>query len=488
MQRAASRAGLRRARPPGRGVRRAGAAARRLRRQRRRRAVRRRAARPTRACAVEALLLEPRQGARRRARRPARRRGPRRRLGRGRRPRPTWSSTASSASAAAAGCATTRPRVVAVAAPASRSSPSTSPRASTSTPGTVDGPHVRPTVTVTFGTHKVAHLVDPAALACGAVHLVDIGLDLPAAGGRRRSRRTTCAALLPRPAPDAHKYTRGVVGVRAGSEQYPGAGRALRRPARAPAWPAWCATSAAPTGPGPRPQHPEVVVGAGRVQAWVVGSGGGADAEQALRRRARRRASRSSSTPTRSTPRRPARSACPRCSPRTPASWPGCSASSARRSRPTSSRFAREAAAAVRRAWCCSRAGTRSSPPRPGDVRVTTVGPAWLATAGAGDVLAGLVRVAARRRPRPLRRRSRSAPGCTARPRPSPGRAGRSPHRRSRRRPTLRRACSGTLPRWDSGHAADLPDWSPRAEIVVDLDAIRANVAHPQARVGDARR
>jgi hydroxyethylthiazole kinase-like uncharacterized protein yjeF len=32
-----------------------------------------------------------------------------------------------------------------------------------------------------------------------------------------------------------------------------------------------------------REQHPEVVVGTGRVQAWVIGSGGGADAAQALR-------------------------------------------------------------------------------------------------------------------------------------------------------------------------------------------------------------
>src|SRR5688500_3516753 len=35
--------------------------------------------------------------------------------------------------------------------------------------GRVEGPHVRAAVTVTFGTHKVAHLVDPAAQACGAV-------------------------------------------------------------------------------------------------------------------------------------------------------------------------------------------------------------------------------------------------------------------------------------------------------------------------------
>src|SRR6478735_6891082 len=45
--------------------------------------------------------------------------------------------------------------------------------------GRLEGGHVRADVTVTFGTHKVGHLVDPAAQACGVVHLVDIGLDLP---------------------------------------------------------------------------------------------------------------------------------------------------------------------------------------------------------------------------------------------------------------------------------------------------------------------
>ena len=33
--------------------------------------------------------------------------------------------------------------------------------------GRLDGPHVVADVTVTFGTHKVAHLVQPAAGACG---------------------------------------------------------------------------------------------------------------------------------------------------------------------------------------------------------------------------------------------------------------------------------------------------------------------------------
>src|SRR4051812_36828393 len=47
--------------------------------------------------------------------------------------------------------------------------------------GEVTGPHVQAELTVTFGSHKVAHLVDPAAQACGTVHLVDLGLSLPEA-------------------------------------------------------------------------------------------------------------------------------------------------------------------------------------------------------------------------------------------------------------------------------------------------------------------
>lgn len=146
--------------------------------------------------------------------------------------------------------------------------------------GEVVGEHVRADLTVTFGTHKVAHLVDPAAAACGAVHLVDIGLDLPPAPVEAL-QPADVAGLLPRPRPDAHKYTRGVVGVRCGSAAYPGAGL--------------LSVSGADTGlcgmvryvgdPAVadlvRATHPEVV-GEGRVQAWVVGSGGGDGAGRAL--------------------------------------------------------------------------------------------------------------------------------------------------------------------------------------------------------------
>ena len=88
--------------------------------------------------------------------------------------------------------------------------------------GELDGPHVTADVTVTFGTLKPAHLVDPAARAAGVVHLVDLGLHLPEAP-LEALQPADVAALLPRPTPEGHKYTRGVVGVRAGSEEYPGA-------------------------------------------------------------------------------------------------------------------------------------------------------------------------------------------------------------------------------------------------------------------------
>lgn len=147
--------------------------------------------------------------------------------------------------------------------------------------GETDGDHVVADVTVTFGTHKVAHLVDPAARACGAVHLVDIGLDLPPAPVESL-QAADIHALLPWPGEADHKYTRGVVGVRAGSEEYPGA--ALLSVAGASCGLAGMVRFVGPDALAERVRtfHPEVV-GAGRVQAWVVGPGGGESAAQQLR-------------------------------------------------------------------------------------------------------------------------------------------------------------------------------------------------------------
>jgi len=146
--------------------------------------------------------------------------------------------------------------------------------------GETDGPHVRADLTVTFGTHKVAHLVEPAAGAAGVVELVDIGLDLPAAAVESL-QPDDVAGRLPRPGARDHKYTRGVVGVRAGSAEYPGA--ALLCVAGASCGLAGMVryVGDAAVADRVRVAHPEAV-GDGRVQAWVVGPGGGEDAGAAL--------------------------------------------------------------------------------------------------------------------------------------------------------------------------------------------------------------
>ena len=153
--------------------------------------------------------------------------------------------------------------------------------------GTLDGAHVRATLTVTFGAHKVGLLVDPAAQAAGSVHLVDIGLgdqlDTPGVIALQSSDvRARLLALAP--TPDAQKYSRGVVGVASGSAAYTGAGMLCVAGAS-------CGLAGMIRYSGDeavadlvRLRFPEVVVGEGRVQAWVVGSGGGGESEAALRR------------------------------------------------------------------------------------------------------------------------------------------------------------------------------------------------------------
>jgi len=88
------------------------------------------------------------------------------------------------------------------------------------------------------------------------------------------------AARLPMPSAFAHKYTRGVVGIRAGSETYPGA--AVLCTSGAATGLAGMVRYLGSAGDAVRARHPDVVTAAGRVQAWVVGSGGDADAETAL--------------------------------------------------------------------------------------------------------------------------------------------------------------------------------------------------------------
>lgn len=135
--------------------------------------------------------------------------------------------------------------------------------------------HVTADHTVTFGTHKVALLADPAAAAAGQVHLVDIGLApyLPARPDVESLQATDVAELLPTPLRDGHKYSRGVVDVRAGSARFAGAavltvGGALRGGAGLVRF----------DGPGEvvslvRRWWPEAVLGSGRTDAMAIGPG-----------------------------------------------------------------------------------------------------------------------------------------------------------------------------------------------------------------------
>lgn len=147
--------------------------------------------------------------------------------------------------------------------------------------GVVDGPAVRATRTVTFGGLKPVHALAPAW--CGEVVLVDIGLG-PELGAPdlRRLDIADVAAAWPMPGPDDDKYSQGVVGVAAGSATYPGAavlaaGSAVRATAGLVRYAGHAADVV-------RAHWPEIVAtgsvaDAGRVQAWVVGPGIGTGSE-----------------------------------------------------------------------------------------------------------------------------------------------------------------------------------------------------------------
>ena len=144
--------------------------------------------------------------------------------------------------------------------------------------GAVPGPVLPADLTVTFGAVKPGLLLPPASLLAGRVELVDLGLGtVLRSQGRLPSAWRLCTddlrGLWPVPARTAHKYSRGVVGVVAGTSTYPGAAVLTV----AGALGAGCGMVRY-VGPydvtsSVRAAHPEVVAGEGRVQAWVVGPG-----------------------------------------------------------------------------------------------------------------------------------------------------------------------------------------------------------------------
>ncbi|MBI1376941.1 MAG: NAD(P)H-hydrate epimerase [Frankiales bacterium] len=148
---------------------------------------------------------------------------------------------------------------------------------------------VRADRTVVMGALKPGLLVGEGARLSGDLEVVDIGLDL---GGLDPARTLVlvddelAASVLARPGAGDDKYTRGVVGLSTGSERYPGA--AILSTAGARHGTAGYVRYSGPAHAEVVRAWPDVVakpgrVGvAGRAQCWVVGCGRGTDEDARL--------------------------------------------------------------------------------------------------------------------------------------------------------------------------------------------------------------
>jgi hydroxyethylthiazole kinase-like uncharacterized protein yjeF len=155
--------------------------------------------------------------------------------------------------------------------------------------GRVEGAAVRADVTVTFGAWKPGLFVDPGAAYAGSVELVDVGLDLPPSATHLLDDAGV-AALLPAPVGDVNKYSRGVLGIAAGSDRYPGAAVLATGGALAAGPGMVRYAGGADVSKRVLDHFPEIVLAAeiasARVQAWVVGSGLGEEDDAAAAVRA----------------------------------------------------------------------------------------------------------------------------------------------------------------------------------------------------------
>jgi ADP-dependent NAD(P)H-hydrate dehydratase / NAD(P)H-hydrate epimerase len=281
--------------------------------------------------------------------------------------------------------------------------------------GEVAGAAVRADVTVTFGTWKPGLLIDPGAGHAGLTEFIDIGLGpyLPPPSVMAYSGADV-AGLLPRPGRESDKYRRGVLGIVAGSERFPGAavlavGGAVRggagmvrlvsaEPAVAVVRQHWpeaviTVTGNAASAPG------QEIEAAGRVQAWLAGPGMGTD-EAARRRLA---AVLASGLPVlvdadglTLLSREPAL-VTGRTAPTllTPHAGELARLMDADPADVAARRVEHARAAAARLGACVLLKGSTTviASPQDGPLLVNSTGTSWLATAGTGDVLSGLAGV-----------------------------------------------------------------------------------------------
>lgn len=155
--------------------------------------------------------------------------------------------------------------------------------------GALPGAYIPADVTVMFGAMKPCAMLPPAAFACGRVVVVDFGFDLESMTATVESADASFAgSSLREPLPSDSKYSRGVTGLITGSVKYPGAA-------------VLSTMAAARTNIGMvrylGPQRaqdlvlqslPEATIGKGRVESWVVGCGvpAAGEGEQDMQRQA----------------------------------------------------------------------------------------------------------------------------------------------------------------------------------------------------------
>ncbi|QGF22698.1 bifunctional ADP-dependent NAD(P)H-hydrate dehydratase/NAD(P)H-hydrate epimerase [Raineyella fluvialis] len=154
--------------------------------------------------------------------------------------------------------------------------------------GAAAHPSFRAERTVTFGSAKACQVLQPAAERCGEIDVVDIGLHWEAIGELgapilRQWEAADVAARWPVPTCRSDKYSRGVVGVDAGSATYPGAGVLVAYGAAYAGTGMIRSLGAAEVARATLAAIPSVVTAPGRVQAWVVGSGWGDRHDGAIR-------------------------------------------------------------------------------------------------------------------------------------------------------------------------------------------------------------
>ena len=259
--------------------------------------------------------------------------------------------------------------------------------------------------TVTFGAPKPVHLLPPTEATCGLLTVLDIGLDLDDAEPVVvRPTPDDVPIMWPVPTPEDDKYSRGVLGVVAGGEHYTGA--AVLVVTAAVTAGVGMVRYLGPSAPTDlvRARVPEAVPGEGRVQAWCIGSGFDPEAsgQGAAEQLAAAREAIASDLPVlldagglslldgpRGAPTllTPHAGECARALTR----LEGRSTDLTRAEVEADPRSHAHRLAVLTGATVLLKGGVTHVVSPAGPVHVHADAPAWLATAGAGDVLAGLV-------------------------------------------------------------------------------------------------